>query len=70
MITFEQFLELVDKKYYENEFEVRHGQVLMNILYMSWPEKYKDIRGSEYDCFYDDGKVGILLEKLKKEWGS
>jgi hypothetical protein len=68
MISFQKFLNLVDDNYYQGSFELRHGQTLMNILNMVWPEKYKEISGSAYDCFYDDGKVSILLDKLEKEW--
>jgi len=70
MLSFEQFLNLVDKVYYENEFELRHGQVVMNVLHQVWPEKYKEISGGDYDCFYDDGTVRFTLNYLEKEWKS
>jgi len=68
MISFKNFVDLVDDSYYQGSFELRHGQTLMNLLNNIWLEKYKKISGGEYDCFYDDGKVSILLEKLEKEW--
>jgi hypothetical protein len=68
MLSFEQFLNLVDKVYYENEFELRHGQVVMNVLYKVWPEKYKEISGGDYDCFYDDGTVRFTLDYLERVW--
>lgn len=68
MIKFNEFLNKVNYKYDMSEFELRHGQVLMNILYKIWPEKYNEITGSDIDCFYDDGKVSKVLEKLQKDW--
>jgi hypothetical protein len=68
MISFEQFLELIDKNYYENEFEVRHGQTIMSTLHRVWPEKYKEISHTDYDCFYDDGKAELTIQKLRIDW--
>jgi len=67
-MTFEQFLNRVDKVYYENEFELRHGQTVMNVLHQVWPEKYKEISGGDYDCFYDDGTVRFTLDYLERAW--
>jgi hypothetical protein len=67
-MTFDQFLNRVDKVYYENEFELRHGQVVMNVLHQIWPEKYKEISGGDYDCFYDDGTVQFTLDYLERVW--
>jgi hypothetical protein len=68
LLTFDQFLNLVDKVYYENEFKLRYGQTIMNVLYQVWPEKYKEISGGDYDCFYDDGTARSTLDYLEKEW--
>jgi hypothetical protein len=68
MLTFEQFLDKVDKLYYENEFEIRYGQSIMNTLYRVWPEKYKEITQTDYDCFYDDGTARFTLDYLEKQW--
>lgn len=67
-MTFEQFLNRVDKVYYENEFELRHGQAVMNVLHQIWPDKYKEISGGDYDCFYDDGTVQFTLDYLERVW--
>jgi hypothetical protein len=67
-MTFDQFLNRVDKVYYENEFELRHGQAVMNVLHQIWPEKYKEISGGDYDCFYDDGTVRFTLDYLERVW--
>jgi hypothetical protein len=68
MLSFEQFLNRVDKVYYENEFELRYGQTIMNVLYQVWPEKYKEISNGDYDCFYDDRTVKSTLDYLEKVW--
>lgn len=67
-MTFEQFLDKVDKFYYENEFDLRHGQSIMNILCRIRPDLYKKITQTDLDCFYDDGIVRFTLEYLEKNW--
>lgn len=67
-MTFEEFLNHVDKIYYENEFDLRYGQVIMNVLHSIWPDQYKKMSGGDYDCFYDDGIARLTLEILEKEW--
>lgn len=68
MITFSEFVNKVKSRHDNYSFEFRYGQTLMNTLYLVWPEKHKEITTLEYDCFYDDSKVDILLTKLAKEW--
>ena len=68
MVSFEEFLNKVDKFYYENEFELRYGQTIMNVLYQIWPDQYKKITKTDLDCFYDDGTVKSTLEYLEKVW--
>jgi hypothetical protein len=67
-MTFEQFLNRVDKVYYENEFELRYGQTIMNVLYQIWPDQHKKIIRTDLDCFYDDGTTKSTLEYLEKVW--
>lgn len=67
-MTFEEFLLKVDSFYNENEFTLRYGQTIMNVLYKVRPEKYKEITGGDLDCFYDDGTVRLTLEHLEKTW--
>jgi len=67
-MTFKQFLNRVDKFYYENEFELRYGQSIMNILYQVRPDKYKEITQTDLDCFYDDGTVKSTLDYLERTW--
>jgi len=67
-MTFEQFLDKVDKFYYENEFELRHGQAIMNVLYLIRPDLHKKIMGTDFDCFYDDGTVKYALDHLERIW--
>ena len=67
-MTFQQFLNKVDNTYNDHPFVLRYGQTIMNILYEVWPEKYKQITGGQYDCFYDDGAVKYTLDLLEKSW--
>jgi hypothetical protein len=67
-MTFEEFLNKVDKVYYENEFELRYGQALMNVLHQVWPDWYSRITGTDFDCYYDDGIAQYTLDYLEAEW--
>ena len=46
--------------------EWRLGQAYFNYAYELYPEETNRLRGTEYDCFYDDNKIPIFLEKLNK----
>lgn len=67
-MTFEEFLQKADRFYYDNEFELRYGQSIMNILYRVRPDLYKKITQTDLDCFYDDGIAKFTLDYLEKEW--
>ena len=67
-MTFEQFLQKVDRFYYDNEFEMRYGQSIMNMLHQIWPDRHNSISGTDLDCYYDDGTVRFTLEYLEKAW--
>lgn len=66
-MKFEDFVSKVDLTYTAHK-ELRYGQTLMNVLWNVWPEKYREITGTDYDCFYDDATVRLILEKLEREW--
>jgi hypothetical protein len=79
MITFNEFLEKVDDTFMSHqagrsngkikaENQWRYGQTIMNVLYDVWPEKYNEITGGHFDCFYDTTIVKLTLSKLAKEW--
>lgn len=68
-MTFDQFLDKIDDTYHTND-EMRYGQSLMSVLWEVWPEKYKEITGSDFDCFYDDRTTRFTIEKLEKEWSN
>jgi hypothetical protein len=67
-MTYSEFLNLVDKTYNDNSFVLRYGQIIMNVLYSVWPDKYKEFVGTKFDCFYDDGSARFTLEELEKTW--
>lgn len=79
MITFYEFLQKVDDTFLSHqaarsrgkikpENQWRYGQTVMNVLWDVWPEKYKETKNSDYDCFYDNSTVELTLNKLEKEW--
>jgi hypothetical protein len=65
-MTFEEFLNLVDQTY--NNFNWRYGQTIMNVLHSVDKIKYENLLATENDCYYDDGMVKIVLNKLQEEW--
>ena len=70
-LKFKDFVTKIDDTfsgYLLSENRLRYGQVVMNVLHDVWPEKYNEISGSDYDCFYDTFLVGYTLNKLEKEW--
>ena len=66
--SYVDFLKTVDETYNHYSFDLRYGQTIMNVLYDTWPDKYNELKASDYDCFYDDGTVKLTLDKLEKEW--
>lgn len=66
-MKFDEFVSKVDSMYSDHK-ELRHGQSLMNVLFEVWPDKYREITGTEHDCFYDDAVAPLTLNKLKVEW--
>lgn len=70
MISFKEFLFLVDETYNEHSFTWRYGQTIMNVLHGVSAKKYKEIIATDYDCYYNDGTVRFTLEKLEKEWNN
>lgn len=43
---------------------LRKGQSIYNAAYDTFPTFVKELNGTEFDCFYDDEKVDIFLDKL------
>lgn len=44
--------------------ELRRGQIAFNELFETDPTIANSIRGSEFDPFYDDGKLEVFYEKI------
>lgn len=78
-MTFQQFLQKVDDTFMNHQAsrsdgrisasnQWRYGQTVMNVLYDVWRSKYDEIKGGDYDCFYDNRTVELTLNVLEKEW--
>ncbi|MDL0089557.1 hypothetical protein [Campylobacter gastrosuis] len=52
------------QKHIKQNPHIRYGQAVFNISYELYPNATDELRASEFDCFYDDEKVLIFLEKL------
>lgn len=48
----------------------RYGQTVFNVLYYDGfdPEYANEIRGTDLDPFYNDGRADALLDKLEQRW--
>jgi hypothetical protein len=79
MITFDEFLKKVDDTFLDHqaarsrgkikaENQWRYGQTIMNVLWEVWPEKHDEIKDSDFNCFYTNRNVAMVLDKLEKEW--
>jgi hypothetical protein len=75
MISFPEFVEKVDQIYYGQKISIsnkksnlRYGQVIMNVLFDAWFEKYTEINGSKLDCFYNEDIVDLVLSKIELDW--
>lgn len=47
--------------------EWRIGQAYFNYAYELYPNETDELRGTEYDCFYDNHKIPEFLEKLNEK---
>lgn len=71
MITFKEFIDIVNTRFLPDESQSQYGQILMSTLNEIWPEKYTQIIGSEYDCSHEDGwsfSVANTINKLESDW--
>ena len=70
-MTFEEFLLKVEETFVNNQAAAnqwRYGQTVMNVLWDIWPEKHNEIKDSDFNCFYTNRNVAMVLNKLEKEW--
>lgn len=67
-MTYEEFLDKVERSYDDHSFEWRYGQTLMNVLSEIWPDKYRQLTYTYNDCFYDDRMIEKTKTILKNEW--
>jgi len=61
--------KLMDFIHAAEQFKMRHhtireGQAYMNVLFEMYPEIYKRIDGTEYDCFYDDSRIFHFFSEI------
>jgi len=66
-ISFPEFKIMVDE--YLAKHNLRQGQTIMNVLGDTYPEIYREITGTDLDCFYNDEKSNKLLEYLEEKLG-
>ena len=59
-------IEKIEKLAVFRPKEWRYGQAIFNISYILFPEETDQLRGGEFDCYYNDNKVDVFLEKLCK----
>lgn len=52
------------EKFRKSNPTMREGQAYMNVLFEMYPEIYKRITGTEYDCFYDDSRIFHFFSEI------
>lgn len=65
MVDINKLIKIVDETRSQCP-EWRYGQTVFNVAYQLYPEATDRLRGTEYDCFYNDKKVNSFLEKLSE----
>lgn len=48
------------------EANLRKGQSIFNEVCKLFPKEANTLVGTVYDCFYDDNKIDLFLEKMKQ----
>lgn len=70
-MTSQEKLELLESKAksFQNRYpDWREGQALFNTLFLDCRHIADQIRGTEYDCFYDDDKIEAFKVRLIELW--
>jgi hypothetical protein len=65
-MSYQDYVILVDQTFHT--FNWRYGQTIMNVLYSVSPNKYTELVGGEYDCYYEDSKALNTLKFLNEHW--
>lgn len=45
--------------------EIRLGQAVFNVAHKRFPEASNALRGTEYDCFFEDSRIDSFLLELQ-----
>lgn len=62
--AFKMFNIIMSRYLDYKEKNLRKGQSIYNAACDMFPAFTKELNGTEFDCFYDDEKVDIFLDKL------
>lgn len=58
-----RILEKADT-YTKINFYFRRGQAVFNAAYDLFPKAADKLRSTEYDCYYDDSREDVFIERL------
>jgi len=67
---YEEFKMKWQHYYLYNKEWCRQGQAIMNTLKEFGYGLYLQIKGTENDCYYNDNKIAIVIEKAKEWFGN
>jgi hypothetical protein len=62
LFTMEFIVTLLNTRTYPKEW--RLGQAAFNLYYVLFPEIVNKLRTTDVDCFFDDTKVELFINKL------
>lgn len=60
------FIKRKSKTYIKKNTEIRGVQAVFNAASDMFPLSVKKLVGTEYDCYYEDERIPIFLEKLQE----
>lgn len=50
-----------------NNPSIRYGQAVFNVSYKYFPVAADHLRGTYFDCYYEDSKVDLYLQELQQK---
>jgi hypothetical protein len=66
-LTDKQWVELTRRTIYYANNKLRLGQSYMNALFDIDKDLYKEVTGTDFDCFYNDDKLIELIKYLSDD---
>lgn len=63
-VKIDVILNIFQQGFYPKEW--RRGQAIFNLFYVIFPSIVEQLRNTKFDCFYDNNKIEIFINKVKE----